>query len=243
MECPTCEESFDTEQGMRIHHGHVHDEKLPNRTCKGCESEFYDPKSRLEYCDDCNPNAGENNGNWKGATETADCKLCESEFSYYPSDKDGVYCPECVETSDEFLGSPYYEAHDIKRVEKKCEQCGNSMTVLQSDIDRGAGRFCSHDCLCTWLSDQWGDTDTVYNGDWWQVKRSALERDNHECQHCGATKDELGREPDVHHVIPVRKFDDPQNAHTLDNVVCLCRSCHRLAEIGKIWVTALTANE
>jgi predicted HNH restriction endonuclease len=44
----------------------------------------------------------------------------------------------------------------------------------------------------------------------------------------------MGREPDVHHITPVRDFDEPQNAHTLDNVICLCRSCHRLAEIGKV---------
>ena len=44
----------------------------------------------------------------------------------------------------------------------------------------------------------------------------------------------MGREPDVHHITPVRDFEDPQDAHRLDNVVCLCRSCHRLAEIGEV---------
>jgi len=51
---------------------------------------------------------------------------------------------------------------------------------------------------------------------------------------CGKERAETGHEPDVHHIEPVRNFDDPQDAHTLDNVVCLCRSCHRYAEIGEI---------
>ena len=243
MDCPTCGDSFDSEQGTRIHHSHAHGEKLPNRTCNGCGTDFYDPKSRLEYCDDCDPNAGENNGNWKDAKEKANCRRCEKEFSYYPSNKDGVYCSTCVEESDEFLGSPYYEVHDIPRVEKECDQCGAGMTVLQSTLDRGHGRFCSHDCLCTWLSERWGDTDNEYNGAWYGVRQAARERDDHKCQNCGADKEELGQEPDVHHVIPVRKFDDSQNAHTIDNVVCLCRSCHRLAETGQIWITASMATE
>lgn len=57
MDCPACGGSFDSEQGMRINHGHAHDEKSSNWNCKGCGTEFYDPKSRLKYCEDCKPNA------------------------------------------------------------------------------------------------------------------------------------------------------------------------------------------
>nr|WP_240943039.1 HNH endonuclease [Haloferax alexandrinus] len=42
----------------------------------------------------------------------------------------------------------------------------------------------------------------------------------------------MGQNPDVHHLNRVRDFDDPSNAHTLSNVVSLCRSCHRLVESG-----------
>ncbi|MFB6166197.1 MAG: hypothetical protein ABEJ31_13635 [Haloarculaceae archaeon] len=27
-------------------------------------------------------------------------------------------------------------------------------------------------------------------------------------------------------MVPIREFDAPQDAHTLSNVVALCRSCH-----------------
>ncbi len=66
MDCPTCNNELATEQGVRIHHTRVHDEPLPNRECKGCDSRFYDSQSRRKYCDDCNPNAGEESVNWTG---------------------------------------------------------------------------------------------------------------------------------------------------------------------------------
>lgn len=91
MDCPSCERTLSTEAGLRQHHAKVHDRSLPNRTCSGCGATFYDPKSRLEYCDDCDPNAGSNNGNWDGGLETDTCAECGSDFEYYPSDKDGVY--------------------------------------------------------------------------------------------------------------------------------------------------------
>ncbi len=234
MKCPTCGKVLGSERGMRQHHTKVHEESLPNRTCKGCDLEFYDPKARRSYCDDCNPNAGENNGNWRDATETTTCKRCETQFEYYPSDKHGVFCADCVDAIHGFLGTPYYEYHEIKRVKKVCEQCGRISTVLESKAKREPVRFCGQNCLRIWLSNQWQNAENEYNGRWREVKRKALKRDDHSCQHCGISRGEIGHEPDVHHIEPVRTFDDPQLAHTLDNVVCLCRSCHRYAEIESI---------
>lgn len=78
----------------------------------------------------------------------------------------------------------------------------------------------------------WQEGDIEYSGKWWEVRRKALERDDHRCQICGRTSEDIGREPDVHHLTPVREHDDPQDAHRLDNVVALCRRCHREVEAG-----------
>jgi 5-methylcytosine-specific restriction endonuclease McrA len=242
MDCPMCDKSLQSERGMRQHHTKVHGEPLPNRTCKGCETEFYDPKARRKFCDDCNPNAGEHNGNWKGKRKEMTCKRCDEMFEFYPSDKKGVYCPECVEASSEFLGEPYYEVHEIERTKKVCEFCGRIIDVLQSRADRYPVRFCSHNCLSLSLMMRDASDQNVYNGNWREVRRRTLDRDDHRCKNCGATEEELGQEPDVHHIVPVREFSDPQIAHSIDNLICLCRSCHRLAEIGAVDIPTGNSN-
>ncbi|WP_394348453.1 HNH endonuclease [Natronococcus sp.] len=103
-------------------------------------------------------------------------------------------------------------------------------------------RFCSHNCLALSLTIQDASDQNVYNGKWREVRRRALDRDDHRCKNCGAAKEELGQEPDVHHIVPVREFSDPQIAHSIDNLIRLCRSCHRLAEIGAIDIPTRNSN-
>jgi 5-methylcytosine-specific restriction endonuclease McrA len=234
MECPTCGKILATEQGMRQHHTEVHGESLPNRTCDDCGIEFYDPKSQRTYCEDCYSEAGEKNGNYAGATEMADCARCGASFEYYPSNKDGVYCSECVADADGFLGTPYAETVDAERIERNCDYCDEPMLVLECNRRLGHGRFCSNEYQNSWMSEQWGNGETVYNGRWREVRRTVLERDNHQCQKCGVTPLELGQNPDVHHIKPVGKFDDPQKSHTVDNLVALCKSCHAQVEHGNM---------
>lgn len=239
MDCPTCGKSLATERGMRQHHAKVHDEPLPNRTCSGCGAEFYDPKARREYCDDCNPNAGEHNGNWRDAAESAACDRCGREFAYYPSDKKGVYCSTCVESAEGAL--PSDESSSDGRLDASCEHCGESLRVYPSRLEGdGHGVFCDRSCHGSWLAEnvvgpdhhQLEGGDIEYGDGWWQVRRQARERDDHTCRNCGTTRADLERNLDVHHIDPVRSFTDPADAHTLDNVVTLCRPCHRRIEAG-----------
>lgn len=231
---------------MRQHHTKVHGERPPNRTCIDCGAAFYHAKAQRKFCYDCNPNAGPNNGNWKDAKETAECRRCGGTFEYYPSDKKGVYCPDCVAGSDEFLGDAYWEVHDIERVDRECEECGKGMEILQSAIeyhenmDHNIGRFCSVDCQSSWMSNRWvGEGHPAwrggpkrYAGKWWSVREAALERDGYQCQVCGARRSELGQSPDVHHIIPIREFEQASEAHSLQNVISLCRKCHMNVEYG-----------
>lgn len=235
MNCPTCEKLLETERGMRQHHTKVHGEPLPNRTCKGCDVDFYDPKARRHYCEGCNPNAGKHNGNWKDAREIENCSLCGNEFSYYPSDKPGIYCSDCVDRGENLdeLGIDRYERRTVE-----CEQCGESVALLPSRLDRDRGRFCSPECLYEWMARNmtgadhpaWKDGETEYRAPWQRTRREALDRDNHTCQICGTHGSELDTEPHVHHIEPVRSFDDSADAHTLSNLVTLCPTCHPRVE-------------
>lgn len=232
---------------MRQHHAKVHGQSLPNRECNDCGSEFYDSKAQREFCDECNPNAGEHNGNWKDATEISECVRCGNRFEFYPSNKRGVYCSTCVEDADEFLGDHYADVHDIEWVERECDYCGKKLTVLASERKYGAGRFCSRECLYHWMSEnrrgenhhQWLSGEREYAGIWWKARRKVLQRDNYQCQYCGKTAEQIGRNPDVHHIRPLRTFQEPQNAHTLDNLISLCRRCHRKAEADAISISRL----
>lgn len=55
---------------------------------------------------------------------------------------------------------------------------------------------------------------------WLDTREKALERDK-VCQDCGRQN-----KLHVHHITPVREFDDPVDSHELDNLVVLCRRCH-----------------
>ncbi|WP_245180738.1 HNH endonuclease [Haloarcula amylovorans] len=108
--------------------------------------------------------------------------------------------------------------------------------------------FCGESCRSKWLAEtfvgpahpNWKGTEKLaYGPGWNQIRRRAVERDDYRCRLCGTGRAELGQNPDVHHIIPVRWFADSDDhtridAHTLDNVISLCRACHRRAEDGDI---------
>lgn len=68
-----------------------------------------------------------------------------------------------------------------------------------------------------------------YGPSWRKQRREAWERDDYECQICGEGRDEVGRRPDVHHIVPVRYWKigkEHKTMNSLDNLICLCRNCH-----------------
>jgi 5-methylcytosine-specific restriction endonuclease McrA len=127
-----------------------------------------------------------------------------------------------------------------------CDVCGRAVERYPSNI--GDIVLCSEDCRRTWLSEtftgerhpNWrGGGNGAYGKGWAEVRSQALERDGYKCVHCGMSHEDLGRNPDVHHIIPVRWYIETdgysrEDAHFLMNVVSLCSSCHRKAEFGKI---------
>lgn len=253
--CPTCGDSFGTLQGVRIHHSLVHDERLPNQECDHCGTEFHSTYEKAYCSDGCRERSvsfeGEDNPNYRGARESTECDRCGAEFEYYPSEKDGVYCPDCVEAGD-WRSPPALSGEDSpswsggKRV-LECDVCGDEFRHYPSEIGDGA-TLCGEDCRAAWLSETYsgpghpnwkGGGSTRYGQGWNRTRQAALERDDHRCVVCGAGRDELGRNPDVHHIIPVRAFErsdrhDERDAHRLENVVTLCVGCHRGADFGHV---------
>lgn len=67
---------------------------------------------------------------------------------------------------------------------------------------------------------------------WARIRSEIRKRDKFTCQDCGVTEAETGKSHDVHHLFPFRQFGpDNQNANKSSNLVTLCRSCHRNADL------------
>ena len=97
-------------------------------------------------------------------------------------------------------------------------------------------RFCSKKCHSNYMIDnfsgenspQWVGGITTYRGKGWIAARNAaVIRDGGICQHC---KKNVGASIPVHHIKPFRTFQTAQEANYLDNLICLCQSCHMKVE-------------
>jgi len=80
-----------------------------------------------------------------------------------------------------------------------------------------------------------GAEENLYYGrNWFPQRREARARDDYQCRMCGMTDyehiEKYGRELEVHHIKPVRQFDDPRDSNKLDNLVTVCCVHHRELE-------------
>lgn len=222
-ECPTCGKGGMSDHGVRVHHSRVHGDPIPNVKCDKCGVEFYS-RSKEKWCGDCHSVSGSDNPRYNGGKEEADCVECGSSFEYYPSSKPGLYCSKCVESKGYFWGNDNYEEVSVENL-YECEMCGKEI-VRYEDQDN---YFCSVECSGRWKSENIvGENHHNYTGgpskrgsNWYRARRDARERYNETCQICGE-KENI----EIHHIIPVCLFNDPDDSNDEFNLICLCESCH-----------------
>lgn len=157
-----------------------------------------------------------------------------------------VRCPTCDTGFETKSGMRRHHTrvHDetLAKETRECSECGEEFECWEY---RNYHSTCSNECRRASQSETIegegnpnyvgpGNRRTTDYGSTWQLKREEiLERDGYECRICG--KGDTAKEPlHVHHLTKVRKFDDPDNAHTRDNLITLCPSHHRLVETGRI---------
>ena len=260
--CPTCGARFPNIQRLRKHHNNEHDRKLPNQECAQCGATYY-AEHEKKFCSrqciiESGTYAGENHPNYQGGKESTNCEICDREFEYYPSDKKGLYCSECVKTK-QWQTIPRITGEDHPRwiggkQEYSCTVCGNTVERYPSNA-KSKAITCSETCRRKHLSESFageghpnwkGGGNEAYGPGWAAARRKALERDDYRCRRCGTDRETLGRNPDVHHIVPVRRFIAARDrmkadAHTLDNLITLCPKCHRNADVGNISQSTLRA--
>ena len=85
---------------------------------------------------------------------------------------------------------------------------------------------------------QWFDSLNDYGPNWQEQRQRVRARDHYRCTQCG-THEPAGRQHDVHHLVPFRTFgyvagfnEHYREANRLENLVLVCRTCHRRLESG-----------
>lgn len=259
-ECPSCERSFDTYRGVKVHHSRSHGESISGEPveCTYCGTEKRVQRSKAEqqkffFCDkECEGayyaenHTGSDAPAWKGGKITTECANCGVEFDlirakyeYYEQH----YCSsECMgehyETRWKGENNPQYDRRVVE-----CEHCGGDVVRKPAQLEYRNRHFCDRECWGEWVSRNFVGEDApnwrggrveYYGPSWYQQREEALERDGRQCVICGKGKEEIGRSPDVHHIVPVRCFDEKDSAHQLGNLITLCREHHFKAERGSI---------
>lgn len=157
--CPSCGIERDSWQKLRLHHLSAHDESLPNRECESCGAAFFSRTPR-KYCSDECRNANrrdvsdEHNPNYTGGKTETECVECGATFAYYPSQKKGLYCSECVK-SGKWQTPPSLEGEENPqwqggKIEVPCTVCESSVERYPSEIDGEV--VCGQSCRREWLS-------------------------------------------------------------------------------------------
>jgi hypothetical protein len=176
--------------------------------------------------------------------EPCNCDICGDTFrikQYRIDDYDRNVCSkDCYKklVSNRFSGekSPHWKGGFETF---GCKRCGSEFQARPTREQR----FCSNKCRAKWVGENqrgedhplWkGGKSEYYGPNWQQQRRKALDRDNRTCQYCAKPAEDMDRDPDVHHIKPLREFkkeyDKPkwyQKANQLDNLITACMDCHR----------------
>lgn len=170
------------------------------------------------------------------AKESTECDYCSTQFEYYPSNQKGIACSDC-------RGEAISDGKDLGETEK-CEECNSEVPIEPWEREWKDMFFCDMDCKAEFQRGKGGEGHPTWKGgygnyygpSWYEVREEVIDRDNSSCRICGKGEEEIGREPDVHHIVSVREYrneyGDPDLANRPENLITLCPSHHHKVEKG-----------
>jgi hypothetical protein len=193
---------------------------------------------------------GENHHNWvtdeESVKEVYDCENCGETVLRYPRQvNEFVFCSsDCnqIWIEREYSGKNHPDWQGGPET-VQCDICQeNYVERYGHELENTEVVVCSRDCLYEWTSegrempngeDHWcwkDETSRWYYGSNWRTARRRVKERDEVCQVC--LHDGSDRNLDVHHIKKLRKFDDPKESNTPDNLILLCRRCHMKVEHG-----------
>ena len=224
--CPTCGEQFANYRGVKIHHKKIHNESLRIQTCAWCECEF-EGKPRREFCSvECHNKSLR--GGEKPPAETLHRMHHEEEKPLKQMAEELGHTRLAItnwmlEYGIKWRGQSEAEVlkNENRTEAERQQQVRAAHEAIDEMVDRGE-----------WHLQTENPERNGYGEGWTEEKRErARERYDRQCQACGMSeskaKDEFGCRLDVHHIIPWSYFDDPEKRNDIENLIPLCRSCHR----------------
>jgi ribosomal protein L31 len=154
------------------------------------------------------------------------CKNCNIEFETYQSRIDigrGNFCSrDCFD---------YWQKNYRQEIcFYLCKDCGEAIQVRSDHLKDRNLEYCKSCNMDHYKADvrmekhpnwQGGKSFEEYPIEFSKVLRKYIrERDNHICQECNFTEEQLGYKLSVHHIDFNKKNNNP------NNLISLCKSCH-----------------
>jgi 5-methylcytosine-specific restriction endonuclease McrA len=199
------------------------------KNCETCGKGFTVKPYRAATARFCSFTCG---GSWHAKTRLA---LVRKPFALGNQLRKGLR-PAHTFTSEEVSGSKNIKWQE--GVVLTCHQCAKVFRrkpwLIRQNNKNSKVFFCSRACFTKseiWKGEKspcWVGGPKTYRGRGWkQARLKAVERDDGTCQGCGKR---IGPSIPVHHRTPYREFATPEEANRLENLVCLCQSCHMRQE-------------
>ena len=230
-ECPTCGEEYASELGVKIHHKKIHGESIRETVCCEWCGENIPVKpshrERTTYCSRECKDTALRDGDPPDA-ETLEQLHWDEELSVVAMSEQLGLSRSCIQK--------WMDKHGVERRSYTEAQRLNFEQMDEETLARIVGP--AHEAMREavengeWhLQTPW-DGHYEYGAGWTGEKRETVrERDGRKCQACGMSEDEhLKRYEcrlDVHHIVPAARIDDAEKRNAKDNLVTMCRSCHR----------------
>ncbi len=204
-------------------HGHNSPKTAVKVPCDNCgkiiEQHPYQLKRREKYF--CNRAC--HAAYKKGFRTVVECGYCGNNFAI-------IQARAKIKTKTGKIYCSSKCRNDSENTITKCSYCHNPMKVINHRAKIRSHVFCNSGCQKKWeIEVNIGENHPMWTGtrkrnmgtNWREMRRQVLKRDNKTCRLCGSR-----RRVSVHHIIPARFFDEPEDGNILDNLIALCTSCH-----------------